>query len=104
MQEKKRKLPLSSLEIVLLAILSLIIFWGTMRLLLRPMNDYAPYWFSTPLGPSCVLGIDIVWIIILRSWKLKNVKVKIIITSLVFTISASVLACWILLNALRGIW
>jgi hypothetical protein len=103
MQEEKRKLPLSRWEIVCLAILTPIVYWRAMRLLIKPMNEHMGYWFYTALGLLVVLGFDIVWVIMMKLWPLKNAKVKIVLTVLVLTLSASVISCWILLNLLSGI-
>ena len=104
MDEKKRKFPLSIPEVVFLVIFIPIIFYKTMRILIKPMNSYAPHWFSTWLGLLTVLGIDILWVIVMKLWPLKNIKVKIYLTLLVLTLSFSILACWILLNALSDMW
>ncbi len=104
MDEKKRKFPLSIPEVVFLVIFIPIIFYKTMRILIKPMNSYAPYWFSTWMGFLAVLGFDILWIIAMKLLLLKNIRVKIYLTLLVLTLSFSILACWILLNALSDMW
>ena len=105
MQEKKRKFPFTPLETILLAILTPIIYLGTTMLLFKPMNSvYMPDWFFSWLGFFIVLGFDVVWVVIMRLWPLKNIKVKIVLTVLVITLSASVLTCWVALNALSDVW
>jgi hypothetical protein len=104
MQEKKRKFPLSIPEIILLIIFIPVIFYKTMRGLIKPMNSYAPYWFSTVLGFLVVLGFDTLWVIAMKLSSLENIRIKIYLTLIVLTFSASVLACWVLLNLLSGSW
>lgn len=104
MQEKRRKLPLNPVEVLFLAVLTPVIFFVATKLLLRPMNSYAPLWFSTPIGFFTVLGFDVLWGISMKLWPFKGVKVKIFLTSLVLALSASVLACWVILNALSDMW
>ena len=103
MHNDKCKHNLRRWEIVSLIILTPIIFLVATMLLLRPVNSYAPYWFSTPLGFFIVLGFSIIWIIVMRLWPLKNIRVKILLTLLVLTLSGSVLACWVILNALSDV-
>lgn len=105
MQEKKRKFPLSIPEIVFLIIFVPISFYVAMRIFIKPMNrPDMPYWFFGPIGPIIVIGFDVLWVIAMRILSLKSIRVKIYLTLLVFTLSASVLACWVLLKLLSGMW
>lgn len=105
MQDDKGKYKLRRWEIVLWVILTPIIYLGTTMLLFKPMNSvYMPDWFFSWLGFFIVLGFDVVWFVIMRLWPLKNIKVKIVLTLLVITLSASVLTCWVALNALSDVW
>jgi hypothetical protein len=104
MQENKRKLSLTWWEIVCLAILALIVYFGGTMLLGKQMNLHLGPWFFTPVGLLVVLGFDIIWVVLMKLWPLQNVKVKLVLTVLVLTLSVSVITCWILLNALSGMW
>ena len=103
-EREKRPFPLSRGEIVSMVILTAIVYVGSVILLFRPMNECGPDWFFTPVGLFTVLGFDMAWFMIMKLWKVRNMHVKIILTVLVFTLSASVLTCWLLLNALSKIW
>lgn len=104
MQDEKRKFPLSTPEVVFLIIFIPIIFYVAMRMLIKPMNSYAPYWFSTWIGFLVVLGFDILWVIAMKLLPLKNIRIKIYSILLVLTFSLSILTCWMLLNALSDMW
>jgi len=104
MRENTRKFPLGYWEIVFLAILTPVIYLGATRLLFEPINFHMGYWFFSWLGFFIVLGFDVVWVVLMKLWPLKNIKVKIVLTLLVLTLSASVLTCWIVLNALSDVW
>jgi hypothetical protein len=104
MQKKKRQLPLSSFEIVLLVFAIPVIFYYTGRLLGEPINSDAPTWFFGFLGLLAILGFDCAWIALMKFWPLKNLRVKIYLTSLILTISAVILYCWVMLNLLSGVW
>ncbi len=104
MQDKKRKNPLSRLGIVCLVILIPIVYWRTTLLLFQPMNLYTPLWFSPQLGLLVIVGFDIMWVILMKLCPLKCTKVKIVLTVLVLTLSASVITCWILLISLSDMW
>lgn len=105
MQEKKRTSPLSIIEIVLLIISIPLIFYVTMRMLIKPMNSpNMPYCFFGWIGPFIVIGFNVLWIIAMKVLFPKNSRLKTYFTLLVLTFSASVLACWVLLNLLSGSW
>lgn len=73
----------------------------------EPINRHMPNWFFGPIGLFIILGFDIIWIIGMKIWKLKSVRIKIIkkiLCVLVFALSASVLTSWLILNLLSGIW
>jgi len=97
MQKKKRDFPFSPLEAILLAILVLIIYVGSFRLLLRPINKSM---LSTQLACLMVIGFDVIWCIAMKLWPLKNIRIKIVLSLLVLTVSASVLSCFIFLESL----
>jgi len=116
MQEKKRKFPLSIYEIVLLVILIPILFYYSEKLLwtLGETGDSRRWnWFINvlgyllekpwnPLGPLFILGFNYLWIKAMKLWSVKNLRIKIYPTLLLFTISAAILTMWLVGNLLRG--
>jgi hypothetical protein len=82
-----------------------VVFYVAMRTLIKPMNSpNMPSWFFGLMGPLMVIGFDIAWVIVMKVPFINNIRVKIYLTLLVLTLSASVLACWVLLNLLSGSW
>jgi len=104
MQKKKREFPLSSFEIVSLVFVLPAIFYYSGRLLWEPINSHAPMWFFSFLGLLAILGFDCAWISLMKLWPLKKLRVKIYLTSLILTISAVILYCWVMLNLLSDVW
>jgi len=107
MQEKERKFPLSPLEIIFLAIVAIAVYVGAILLLGKPINHHMPNWFFGPIGFFMIFGFDIIWIIGMKLWKFKSVRIKIIkkiLSVLVLALSASILTCWLILNLLSNIW
>lgn len=102
MQEKSPKIPLTPFEVVFLAILSLIIYLSTFILLREPIEYYVFEEIPTWLVFLVILGFDVAWTIGVCLWPLKNIKVKIVLTVIVLTLSASILTCLYVLHILRG--
>ena len=116
MQEKNRKSPLSVYEVVLLVILIPILFYYTEKLLWTIEESGEARWFNwflsflgyflekpwSPWGPLCILGFGCLWMMAMIYGPLKNLRVKIYATLIVFTISAAILTMWIMGNLFRG--
>ena len=100
MQKQTRKFPFSPLEIILLVILVLIIYVGSFRMLLWPIDESM---LSTQLACLMVIGFDVIWCIAMKIWPLKNIRIKIVLSILVFTLSASVLSCFMFFELLGHI-
>lgn len=107
MKENKRKFPLSRLEIIFLVILTPIIYLGCITLLLIPIGKAFYPHTSYVYGGVYIwvvfiilLGVDVVWIVLMKLWPLKNKKAKIILTWFLLTLSASVLTCFAIGDAL----
>jgi len=100
MQEKKRKILLICLEVLLLSVISPLVYWGAFRLLFDPINCFMGDWFFTPLGVIGVLFLDIVWIVTVKTLPIKNLKIKVVLIALVLILSASVLTCQVILTSL----
>ncbi len=97
MQKKKRSFPFNPLEITLLVILTIVIYVGTFRMLLGPINKSM---ISTQLVYLMVAGFNVIWFIAMKLWPLKNIRIKIVLSILVLTLSASLLSCFIFLESL----
>jgi hypothetical protein len=104
MGEKRRKFPLTTLEMVLLAITLPVIFYYSGKLLWEPINSHAPNWFFSILGLLAILGFDCAWIALMKLWPLKKLRVKIYMTLFILTISAVLLTCSVMLNMLSNVW
>jgi len=111
MQEEEQKSPANrfetACEIVSLGILAIAVYVGAIWLLGEPINRHMPVWFSGSAGPLMILGVDIAWIfgIKLRKSKTKRMsRVKRFLSVLIFSLSASVLTSWLILNLLSDIW
>ncbi len=109
MQEKKRKILLICLEVVSLAIILPIFYWGTVKLLLGPIEDtfypHMPYqqrFVSTWIASFAILAFDTIWIVLMKLCLRDKIHVKVVLTLLVLTFSASVLSCFIIVDALTG--
>jgi hypothetical protein len=110
MQEKKRKIPLSICEVVLLVVLIPILFYYSGKLLWMigesETPSWFPYWFASWFtsiwGLLAVLGFDCLWIIAMVFWSLKNLRVKIYITLFILTISGAILVFWLQVRAFSG--
>jgi hypothetical protein len=102
MQEKRQKYVVIGLEVVSLAILLPVVYWFAVKLLIEPIGRYIFEDIPTWLVFFIVLGFDVGWVVIMRLWPLKNMNIKIILTLLVLTLSASVLTCLVVLSAMRG--
>ena len=103
----KQKFPLSAPEIVSLVILTPIIYLGGIKLLLIPIGKAFYPHTSYVYGGIYIwivfiilLGFNVVWIVLMKLWPLKNKKVKIILTWFLLTLSASVLTCFAIGDAL----
>ncbi len=113
---KNQKFPLSVYEVVLLVILIPILFYYTEKLLWTIGELGEAWWLSwflsflgyllekpwSPWGPFCILGFGCLWMMAMIYGPLKNLRVKIYATLIVFTISAAILTMWIMGNLFRG--
>ncbi|MHC4068355.1 MAG: hypothetical protein ACYS18_04565 [Planctomycetota bacterium] len=103
MQKEKRKFPLRVWEIAFLAILLLVIFFLAVWLLIMPLNEISR-WISTPVLFGVIIGVDAIWLLSMYLPTPKYIKLKIVITCLLLTLTAAVIACWILLVSMGNMW
>jgi len=100
MQEKKRKILLISLEVISLAIILPIFYWYTLKLVIDPIEIHVFEVIPTMLFFLIVIGFDILWIVLMRACPRINIHIKVVLTVLILTLSASFLTCLIVLQAL----
>jgi len=110
MQNQKSKVFLRCLNIVLSVIVvvltGVIYLWG-LRVIIPSESDYPHrylYLYFRGLSFLIVLGFDVVWIILMRLWPLKNTKLKIVLTLVIFTLSAIVLTDLLIIHAFQNMW
>lgn len=84
-----------------MATLTPIIYVGGYVLLSGPIDLLLSKGISTWAAFFVVLGFDVLWIVLMKLWPLKNIHVKIALTLVVFTVSASVLTCFVVMPVLR---
>ena len=106
MQKKIDKTRLSRLDIVFLVIATPIIYLGGIKLLFVPLVDaiYYPHRkIFTGIAFLIILAFDAVWVVLMRYRPLKNIprRLKIFLTVLVLTLSAIVLSCLVIADALE---
>lgn len=89
-------------KVVSVALLILIVYAIGVIFLYEPINYLMDDWFFTWRGMLAVLGFDVMWIIIMLLCPLRSIKVKVVLTLLVFALSASILTCWALLESLSS--
>jgi hypothetical protein len=104
MQGKKRKLPLSSLEVVSLVIMLPVIYLGSLMLIFG--KEYHLPWriVSGEIAISIILVFDVIWIIMMSLWPPKITRAKLILTLLVLTLSAIALTDLYLIYTWRKMW
>ena len=117
MEEKKGRFPLSIYEVVLLVIAIPFLFYYTEKLLWTLGEAGGGAWWLSwfliclgylldnpwnPLGPLIILGFDCLWVIAMMYGPLKNLRIKVYATLIVFTISAAILTMWVMGNLFRG--
>jgi hypothetical protein len=95
MQENKNS-PLYKIDIVILIILVPLVFGvGYMSLSTLFMGSIGlllPDWFFTIWGVGAILSFDALWVVItFKFWTHGNTRLKIFLTAMILTISASML-------------
>ena len=105
MEDKKRRVLLICLEIICLATLLPVFYWGTLKLVLDPIEKayytsrpepIIPIWGAVVL----ILAVDAIWIGLMRLCPKDKIDAKVILTFLVLTISAAILSGFIVIEAL----
>jgi len=105
MQRKKQKILLMCLEIISLAIILPIFYWGTLKLVLAPIEDTYYTSRADPILPIWgvvvfILAIDAIWIVLMKLCTKDKIHIKVVLTLLVLTLSAAVLSGFVVIEAL----
>jgi len=105
MQEKNQKILLISLEVISLAIILPIFYWGTLKLVLAPIEDAYYTSRADPILPIwgvvvLILSIDAIWIVLMKLCPKDKIHIKLVLTLLVLTLSAAVLSGFFVIEAL----
>ncbi|HLB73436.1 MAG TPA: hypothetical protein VJJ98_05420 [Sedimentisphaerales bacterium] len=105
MQEKKQKILLISLEVISLAALLPIFYWGTLKLVLAPIEDMYYTSRAHPILPIwgvivLILVIDAIWIVLMKLCPKDKIHIKVVLTLLLLTVSAAVLSGFVVIEAL----
>ncbi|MCJ7728697.1 MAG: hypothetical protein MUO27_02280 [Sedimentisphaerales bacterium] len=100
MLQRKKGLSIT-LEVVVLAILTIVAYWGVVRLMIgRPIRIIGIYingdWVFSGVFLIAVLTFDIIWLATIKFWPVKNIHIKIVLTLLVFVLSAAVVTCYMM--------
>ncbi len=107
MQENKRKILLICLEVISLAVILPIFYWGTLKLALAPIEKtfYSHDLYDQPIFPIwgavvLILAIDAIWILLMKLCPKDKIHTKVVVTLLVLTLSAAVLSGFVVVEAL----
>jgi hypothetical protein len=121
MQEKAKKFPLTIIEVIVLIVMIPILFYYSGKFLFTFERSSIPGWFPWWLdwftywfmgyilnwlgdlldktwGLLFILGFDCLWLITMKIWPLKSLRIKIYMTSVVLTLSAVLLYGWFIAN------
>ena len=98
---KSKKVLSIILEVIVLAILTIIAYWGMVRLMIgHPIRimglNINGDWIFTGTFLIAVLTFDIIWLATIKFWPLKNIHIKIVLTLLIFAFSAAVVTCYMM--------
>jgi hypothetical protein len=100
MQEHRKKVLSITLEVIALVVLTIGTYLGIMKLLIAPILIFGQSTFSIEFLIG-VLIFDVIWILTIKFWPMKNIHIKIFLTLLLFAFSAAVITCHIGLYLLR---
>jgi len=108
MEEEKRKFPLSSFEVVCLAIILPVIYLGSVLLIYG--KEYHLPWrivyivAGEAAAITIILAFDVVWVIMVLLRAQKRTRTKLILTLLVLTLSAIALTDLFFIYSWRIMW
>ncbi len=106
MEEKYHKILSICLEILCLAILLPLFYWGSVKLLFVPIAECAYYpneeAISLLMAFVIVLSFDAIWLLLMKFCFRRKTHIKVIVTLYVMAFSAVILTCFVIANALGG--
>jgi hypothetical protein len=105
MKESRHRILFICLEVVCLATLLPVFYWGTLKLVLAPIENMYYTSHANPILPIwgvvvLILAIDTIWIVLMRLCPKDKFDIKIVLTLLVLTVSAAVLSGFVVIEAL----
>jgi len=104
MDEKKRKFPIATTEIICWVVLAAIVYFAGIMLIFPKEYNLPWRMISTRLTILIVLGLNVGWIVIMKPWKTNNTKLRFILTLAVLTLSAVVLTDLYLIHMWNNMW
>ena len=96
MNEEKIKYKFRNWEIISLVILTPVIYLAITILLREPIDSHIGNWFRSPLSFFAIIAFNFIWILIMKICPLRNTKIKVIATLIIFILSASILTWWVI--------
>lgn len=102
MNKETQKLLLFFIEAIYIIILFCTLFFLFAIFLRDFIETNAPYWFTEPKGLFLILGFDIAWLVGMKLWPLKTIRVKIYLSVVVFSLSSYILVLWFVYHALEN--
>ena len=105
MSPKMRKIILNTSKVFSLTVAVILAYLGGIKLLFVPLVDWLYYperKISTPTIFAIVLGFDLAWLLLMCINLKKHLKLKLVLTIIVFVLSAIILSCFLLADALQS--
>jgi hypothetical protein len=99
---EKRKLVMILLEVIFLLVAIPMLYWGGVKLLLGPIADILYDRLPTTVVIFIVLFFDLFWVAVIIFWPKGKIHARILLTILVLTLSAVVITCFVVADALDG--
>jgi hypothetical protein len=97
MHEKDGKILSILLKVIALAILTIVAYWGAVKLILAFGYSQFPMIFLIS-----IIVFDVLYLSTVKFWPLKNIHIKIIVALLLFACSAALVTVFIVLYELRN--
>jgi len=102
------RITLIVLEATVLAVLTIGIYLGTITLFLRPpecllvlLNILSGDGFSSKIPLVIIFAFNAIWFVSIKFWPLKNIHIKLVLSSLLIASSAAFITAYAIAEALR---
>jgi len=89
-----KKITPMTFEIMALLVLAIGVYWGALTLLIDPINVIGDLPFSG-LFLIAVVTYNVIWFATIRFWPVKNIRLKVVLSLLVFAVSSAIATCYI---------